>query len=94
LVDSSRDGVRQPVRSSAYSLDYLDRGLDLDGAACIANSRRCCRTHCRYTGPYHLAMIVPVLVLSVVSSEIYAWIALGVVIVGGSKLIWWATKRT
>jgi hypothetical protein len=64
------------------------------GAACIANSRRCGRTHCRYTGPYYFAMIVPVLVLGVVSSGIYAWIALGVVIVGGSKLIWWATERT
>ena len=27
------------------------------GTACILNSRRCGRTHCRYTGPYYLAMI-------------------------------------
>jgi hypothetical protein len=63
------------------------------GAACILNSRRCGRTHCRYTGPYYLAMIVPVLALGLISSGIYEWIALGVVIVGGSKLIWWATER-
>jgi len=59
----------------------------------ILNSRRCGRTHCRYTGPYYLAMIVPVLALGLISSGIYEWIALGVVIVGGSKLIWWATER-
>ena len=63
------------------------------GMACILNSRRCGRTHCRYTGPYYLAMIVPVFALGFISSSIYEWIALGVVIVGGSKLIWWATER-
>jgi len=64
--------------------------------ACILNARRCGRTHCRYTGPYYLAMIAPVLVLGsgIVAAGIYGWIALGVVIVGGSKLIWLATERT
>ena len=48
------------------------------GAACLLNARQCGRTHCRYTGPYYLAMIAPVLVLGsgVVSSGIYEWIAL------------------
>ncbi len=66
------------------------------GTACILNARRCNRTHCRYTGPYYLAMIVPVVVLGigVVSAGIYGWISLGVIIVGGSGLIWWATERT
>ena len=66
------------------------------GTACMLNARRCNRTHCRYTGPYYLAMIVPVFVLSVgvVSAGIYGWISLGVFIVGGSGLIWWATERT
>src|ERR1700730_15612640 len=66
------------------------------GAACILNARRCNRTHCRYTGPYYLAMIAPVVVLGmgVVSAGIYGWISLGVLIVGGSGLIWWATERT
>jgi hypothetical protein len=65
------------------------------GAACILNARRCGRTHCRYTGPYYLAMIAPVLVLGsgVVSAGIYGWIVLGLIIVGGGKLIWWATER-
>jgi hypothetical protein len=26
------------------------------GAACLVNARRCDRTHCRYTGPFFLAM--------------------------------------
>jgi hypothetical protein len=66
------------------------------GTACILNARRCNRTHCRYTGPYYLAMIVPVIVLGigVVSAGIYGWISLGVFIIGGSGLIWWATERT
>jgi len=66
------------------------------GTACIFNARRCNRTHCRYTGPYYLAMIVPVVVLGfgVVSAGIYGWISLGVFTVGGSGLIWWATERT
>jgi hypothetical protein len=62
------------------------------GVACILNSKRCGRTHCRYTGPYYLAMIVPLLALSFISSSIYEWITLAAIIVGGSKLIWWATE--
>jgi hypothetical protein len=38
-------------------------------------------------------MIGPVLVISLIASGIYEWIALGVVIVTGDKLIWWATER-
>lgn len=32
--------------------------------ACILNARRCGRTHCRYTGPYYLAMTAPVIPLA------------------------------
>jgi hypothetical protein len=65
------------------------------GTACILNARRCGRTHCRFTGPYYLAMIIPVLVLGsgIISADLYAWLALGVFIVFGGKLIWWATER-
>ena len=45
--------------------------------ACILNGRRCGRTHCRYTGPYYLAMIAPVIALGFISSGIYVWITLG-----------------
>jgi hypothetical protein len=65
------------------------------GTACILNARRCNRTHCRYTGPYYLAMIVPVIALGtgLVTVGILGWVCLGVIILGGSGLIWWATER-
>lgn len=65
------------------------------GTACILNARQCGRTHCRYTGPFYLAMIAPVLVLGsdIGSAGIYGWIVLAVLIIGGGKAIWWATER-
>ena len=65
------------------------------GTACILNARRCGRTHCRFTGPYYLAMIVPTLALGlgVVSAGFHAWIALGVIIILGGRIIWYATER-
>ena len=65
------------------------------GTACILNARRCNRTHCRYTGPYYLVMIVPVIALGtgLVTVGILGWVCLGVIILGGSGLIWWATER-
>jgi hypothetical protein len=80
--------VPTPLRAAVWAVALLWMGV-----ACIANSKRCGRTHCRYTGPYYLAVIVPVLVLAVVSSGIYEWIALAVVVVSGSGLIWWTTER-
>jgi hypothetical protein len=48
------------------------------GMACILNAKRCGRTHCRYTGPYYLAMIAPVCVLGFgfASGGLYAWVVL------------------
>ena len=65
------------------------------GTACILNAKRCNRTHCRYTGPYYLAMIAPVLVLAfgIVSTDFYGWLLFGALILAGSKIIWWATER-
>jgi hypothetical protein len=65
------------------------------GTACILNSRRCGRTHCRYTGPYYLVMIAPVLVLAsgAISVDFYAWLSLAVLILAGSLVIWWGTER-
>ena len=65
------------------------------GTACILNGKRCGRTHCRFTGPYYLAMIVPVLALGlgVTSVGLDAWAVLGVVIILGGKINWWATER-
>src|SRR6266849_4769912 len=79
-----------PIRPVIWAL-----ALIWMGTACILNARQCGRTHCRYTGPYYLAMIAPVLVLGlgIVSTGIYGWIVLAVLIIGGSKFIWWATER-
>src|SRR6266404_3997539 len=65
------------------------------GTACILNARRCGRTHCRYTAPYYLAMIAPVLALGsgIVDVDLLGWLVLAVIILVGSKLIWWATER-
>jgi hypothetical protein len=54
--------VSTPVRVIVWTL-----ALVWMGAACILNSRRCGRTHCRYTRPYYLIMIVPVLVFGLAS---------------------------
>src|SRR5713101_246164 len=49
------------------------------GTACIVNARRCGRTHCRYTGPYYLAMIAPVALMGarIIPCGFYAWLVLG-----------------
>jgi hypothetical protein len=65
------------------------------GTACMLNARRCGRTHCRFTGPYYLAMIIPVLGLGlgIIAAGLNTWVALGIVIVFDGKAIWWATER-
>jgi hypothetical protein len=79
-----------PARTSIWTL-----ALAWKGTACILNAQRCGRTHCRFTGPFYLASILPVLVLAsgLVSSGFYAWVALGTGIILGSKLTWWVTER-
>lgn len=79
-----------PLRAAIWTVALLWMGI-----ACILNARRCGRTHCRYTGPYYLAMILPVLVLAfnLISASIYAWLALALLIVCGGWLIWWATEQ-
>ena len=79
-----------PIRTAIWIIALLWMGT-----ACLLNARRCGRTHCRYTGPYYLAMIVPVLVLGseVIAVGLYGWLVLGVLILAGSKILWWATER-
>jgi hypothetical protein len=59
------------------------------GVACILNA------HCRFTGPYYLVMIIPVLELGlrVVPAGLFGWLVLSAFIILGSKMIWWATER-
>ena len=65
------------------------------GTACILNARRCGRTHCRYTGPYYLAMMVPTFALGsgIMAVGPTGWWILACVILIGSKVVWWATER-
>lgn len=63
------------------------------GTACVLNARRSGRTHCRFTGPYYLAMITPALTLGIVDALLYAWVILAALILLGDKIIWWATER-
>ena len=82
--------VPVPVRAATWII-----ALIWMGTACLLNARRCGRTHCRYTGPYYLIMIAPVLVLAsgILSVGFYGWVLLGALILAGSKIIWWATER-
>ena len=80
--------VSAPVRSVIWII-----ALAWMGTACLLNALRCGRTHCRYTGPYYLAMIAPVLVLAFFSADFYGWLGLGVLILAGSKIVWWGTER-
>ncbi len=79
-----------PVRATIWTVALVWMGV-----ACILNARRCGRTHCRYTGPYYLAMIAPVLLLAagIGSAGFWGWLILGVLILAGSRGIWWATEH-
>jgi hypothetical protein len=65
------------------------------GMACLLNARRCRRTHCRFTGPYYLAMILPALLLGsgAIAVGFYGWLVLAALILVGGKIIWWASER-
>jgi hypothetical protein len=80
--------VPVPVRTAVWVI-----ALTWMGTACILNARRCRRTHCRFTGPFYLAMIIPLLTLGLVSYSVPAWLVLGAFIIFGDKVIWWATER-
>src|SRR5262245_5365272 len=52
------------------------------GGACLANVRRCGRTHCRYTGPFFVGMAAAVLayISGVLPLGSQPWLFLGLVI--------------
>lgn len=78
------------VRMAIWSI-----ALGWMGMACLLNGTQCGRTHCRYTGPYFLVMIVPVLAAGsdIVSVGLTGWLALAATILLGGALLWWATER-
>ncbi|PSK81804.1 hypothetical protein CLV79_11422 [Limimaricola soesokkakensis] len=65
------------------------------GGACLLNARRCGRVHCRYTGPFLLAMTLPVLVhgTGLVPLGEDGWLWLGLAIGGGMAAIWGLSER-
>lgn len=64
------------------------------GAACLMNARRCGRMHCRYTGPYYLLLIVPVVLHGFDALPLgpWGWWILGALILLGAKVIWIGTE--
>jgi hypothetical protein len=64
------------------------------GTACLMNARRCGRTHCRFTGPFYLILIIPVLLhgFGLFPLGPYTWWMLGIAILLGGKIIWWSTE--
>jgi hypothetical protein len=78
-----------PIRATIWTIALVWMGV-----ARILNAGWCARTHCRYTGPYYLAMIAPVFLLAagIGSAGFSGWLILGALILAGSKIIWWATE--
>lgn len=64
------------------------------GSACLMNARRCGRTHCRFTGPFYLMMIIPVSLhgFGLLPLGPHAWWILGGIILLGGKVVWWVTE--
>ncbi|WP_298432308.1 hypothetical protein [uncultured Jannaschia sp.] len=65
------------------------------GGACLLNARRCGRVHCRYTGPYLLAMTCPVLGhgTGLVPLGGGGWQWLGLAVGGGTAAICGRSER-
>ena len=69
--------------------------LSAMGLACIINSRRCGRTHCRFTGPFLIAMAMLVVghAIGILTLGRYGWGILGGVALGGFAVLWWGNER-
>ena len=65
------------------------------GGACIANARRCQRTHCRFTGPFLILMaaLVAAFATGVLPLGPYGWDILAGAAFIGSALLWWGSER-
>jgi len=76
-----------PLRTVVWTI-----ALAWTGAACLVNAHRCGRTHCRYTGPFYLVLIVPTLVAGWTDAPTSVWITLTALILIGGKVIWWGAN--
>ena len=65
------------------------------GAACLINASRCGRTHCRFTGPFFLAMAVAALLhgYEVVWLGANGWMWLGVMLAVGGGGLWYIPEH-
>lgn len=65
------------------------------GGACIANARRCGRTHCRFTGPFYLVMAALVMAYAagVLPIGEHGWAMLGAITIIGTAVLWWGSER-
>lgn len=95
VVDSTCRNLCRSVRSGIAANCRLGHCPWLDGSGVHAECPTLQSHARRYTGPYYLAMIVPVMALGagLVTVGTLGWVWLGLIILGGSGLIWWATER-
>lgn len=65
------------------------------GGACLANARRCSRTHCRFTGPFFLIMAgcVAAYAVGILAIGPSGWNVLGEIMLVGFAVIWWVSER-
>lgn len=94
-------GLPAAVMALAGVLDPLTRAFVWTGAllwmggACLANARRCGRTHCRFTGPFFIAMAVVVVAYAAGALPLgpSGWTLVGATTLFGAIGVWWVTER-
>ena len=82
--------VAPPIKTLIWAL-----ALVWMGAACLANARRCSRTHCYFTGPFFFLMAVLTVLhgFEIVWLGPNGWTWLGVTIFLGTGALWIVTER-
>lgn len=94
-------GLPAAMMALAGVLDPLTRAVIWTGAllwmggACLANARRCGRTHCRFTGPFFIFMAAMVVAYAagVLRLGPNGWTILGSVTLAGTMGVWCVTER-
>ena len=65
------------------------------GGVCLANARRCGRTHCRFTGPFLIlmAMVVVAYASGTLPLGPHGWSILTGTTIVGATVLWWGSER-